>query len=73
MNNKSKLIFRAASIASINTQRQRISPWNISIREFYVILMRLHEMLKMKQFMEAMVLFVPLYRRGLRASAGGQV
>lgn len=51
MNNKSKLIFRAASIASINTQRQRISPWKVSEREFYVILMRLNEMLKMKQFL----------------------
>lgn len=50
MNNKSKLIFRAASIASINTQRQRISPWKVSEREFYVILMRLNEALKMKQF-----------------------
>lgn len=50
MNNKSKLIFRAASTASINTQRQRISPWKVSEREFYVILMRLNEALKMKQF-----------------------
>lgn len=50
MNNKSKLIFRAASTASINTQRKRISPWKVSEREFYVILMRLNETLKMKQF-----------------------
>lgn len=50
MNNKSKLIFRAASTASINTQRQRISPRKVSEREFYVILMRLNETLKMKQF-----------------------
>lgn len=51
MNNKSKLIFRAASIASINIQRQRISPWKVSERGLYVILTRLNEMLKMKQFL----------------------
>lgn len=49
MNNKSKLIFRATSIASINIQRQRISPWKVRERWLYVILTRLNEMLKMKQ------------------------